>query len=153
MSLFWTLYGLTTLTYAAVFVLRLTLSTSYRRRQSAGGRDWRLVVAVLLSLGPAGLVTGRWSDGRSWPLLPVFVALILVAARRRQRLADVPSETLSPIVRSSLEAPAPADLLRHPLRSTRQNFRIIRKTFTPSALRAERQWEREQGLRRQLDSD
>ena len=67
MSLFWTLYGIATLSYAAVFVLRLTLSTSYRRRQSAGGRDWRLGVAVLLSLGAAGLVAGRWSNGRSWP--------------------------------------------------------------------------------------
>lgn len=147
MAFIWTLYGGTTLAFALVFALRLALSPRLRTRYSTGGRDWRIVLTIAAALGAAGLAAGRFAHGSVWPLLAVFAGLIWFAARRRQTLSAVPAEDLSPAIRRSLQAPSPADLLRHPWQSTRTNFRVIRQTFAPGSWRAERQWERDRGLR------
>jgi hypothetical protein len=93
-ALFWTLYGAATLTYALAFAARLTLSPAFRARYSTGGRDWRLILAIVVILGLAGLVSGRLLHGSSWPLVPAFAVLICVAARRRRNLSALPADDL-----------------------------------------------------------
>jgi hypothetical protein len=142
-----TLYGAAVLVSAFVFAVRLAVSPTWRVRHSTGGRDWRLLLALLVSLGVAGLVSGQFAHGSPWPALPVFAGLIWLTARRRQTLSALPAADLSPAIRRSLQAPTPAELIRHPWRSTKTNLRVIRQTFTPGSWRAERQWERDRGLR------
>lgn len=146
-----TVYGLACLLGAALFALRLLLSASFRRRSSAGGRNWQDALGMITGSGIAALASGQL-DGALWPFLPVAGGIIWSADRRRKALTQAQARTqagldLAPSVQRLKDAPPPTDLLRHPWRSTKANLHLMWEAFSATGRQQEREWDREHDLR------
>jgi hypothetical protein len=148
---FWLIWAVVVLLWIAGMSFGLAMSPRLRRRARAGGR---LIWPVLTGFPVAAvgaLLSWKYFDGSVLPVLPGMAIFVVPVQRHRARLADSQitgdPQNLSPAVRRYVAGPAPTDLLRHPVATTRRNLEIIRASLSPAGRRAEKQWEREQGLR------
>lgn len=129
-----------------VVLLRLAVSSSYRRRMGAGGRTPFGFLVVFPAAALATVIgVGSEADPYPWVTIVLLVPLFTFAERRRRRLLGVPASELSPMVQRWRDGPGLVDLVRHPIRSTTANVQSI--AWMATARRLERQWERDRGLR------
>lgn len=144
---FWTWWGVGTLLTVDLVMLWAAVSPAYRSRMSSGGRS---LLGPLVMLPAAAVATllglGTERDPAPWVMATLLVPLFAYAELRRSVLGDIASaDDLAPSLRRWRETPGLGQLLRHPLRSTRKNLEHLARM--PGALREDRAWERERGLR------